>query len=1107
MKNAAFLSLLLSLGLCLGGLPAVSSATQSTGGALAGAPGGLPVGKVYSVKAKASFLMSTVPANTVQLVLEESRTGQSWRPVVTRHLNASSSKKGRLVSFSKPTTSSGKRSARMKYRVVAYTEALFPKRITSAANQFPKAGVGQNPGLTLNPTQGDPRWSVNVSDSSSVTASVAGTQNSNPGNNSSLSSSPGVVQESDIWKRYGNRLFFFNQLRGLQVLDVTNPEQPTRLGTLRIIANGEEFFSLDETGSRLALIGTENYTNTPRTYIRLVRVSAAGVPTLERTVELPGSYVDSRLEGSRLHVVTQRGNSYYGGIFITNSIGTGRQGFLSTDALPTLTMQTGVLSTAVLASSMVAVPQSAKLEFPEHAPEAVVHALDLSNFAEPVVDSDLAIAGVATAVQSASGKLLVATRPAYDYGRWNWGWGAWWLPQGKNEIHVICQGVTGPERQRTLEAPGTVMDKFKLSVHKDHVVSVTQASMPTGLETYVSSWTLSGTETTPVSEISLPGARNEQLHATRYDGDRLYVVTFQRTDPLFMVDMKDPAKLALLAELEIPGWSTYLQPMGDRLLSVGVENGRVAVSWFDVATPTSMSLVSRVYLGKEGQGSWSEGNYDEKAVEVYPEAGLLMLPFQAYSEKGYTSAMQEVLMVDDALKLGRTVAHKSYARRGTLIGNYLVSLSGKEYIAMDRTEEDSDPEVQISLAWNVDAIARVRGHLLQVANGSIWGPTEPPMLRITKDTSVDELVEEIQLGESGRILAIKAEGQTAWILQELPPAIADGTTPAAVRTWRVDLSKLPEVTTSSVDQVLPEKFQWTGYGSASGHLVRPDLLVWHFTAQEPYLHTHYGYYSLYGYYGTESENMVWSVGTGAKPVSGGIQRLGLGSAGQVFTSNGFLFLSRHRWFKESSVYLNVLDCRQGAPVLRMEEDLPGSLVGVSHVSGQGAVLFTTKYENKYTTDEAGQISYNYAHSLSASGYDGSEVWELDSVALQNGNILGSVNVGGKIYAATTVYSPEGSYKHAIRGYEYDLTTARLNPTANWELEHQVSSLHAAQGKLLIHSFPGRQLRTAAVQNDGSLVPLVNYTLPYAYSMNLPAALLDADGIWIPMGEYGVEVLK
>ncbi|MDD3868610.1 MAG: beta-propeller domain-containing protein, partial [Candidatus Absconditabacteria bacterium] len=52
----------------------------------------------------------------------------------------------------------------------------------------------------------------------------------------------------------------------------------------------------------------------------------------------------------------------------------------------------------------------------------------------------------------------------------------------------------------------------------------------------------------------------EEFKSSRYIGDKLYLVTFQQIDPLFVVDIANIKKPTIVGELKIPGYSTYLHP-------------------------------------------------------------------------------------------------------------------------------------------------------------------------------------------------------------------------------------------------------------------------------------------------------------------------------------------------------------------------------------------------------------------------------------------------------------------------------------------------------------------------------------------------------------------
>lgn len=66
------------------------------------------------------------------------------------------------------------------------------------------------------------------------------------------------------------------------------------------------------------------------------------------------------------------------------------------------------------------------------------------------------------------------------------------------------------------------------------------------------------------------GKPHEQIKSVRFLGDDAYVVTFRRTDPLYRVDLSNPADPKIVGELQMPGYSAYLHKINeDFLLGVG----------------------------------------------------------------------------------------------------------------------------------------------------------------------------------------------------------------------------------------------------------------------------------------------------------------------------------------------------------------------------------------------------------------------------------------------------------------------------------------------------------------------------------------------------------
>ena len=71
------------------------------------------------------------------------------------------------------------------------------------------------------------------------------------------------------------------------------------------------------------------------------------------------------------------------------------------------------------------------------------------------------------------------------------------------------------------------------------------------------------------------------------DGERAYAITFEQTDPLFTIDLSDPASPMQRGALEIPGFVYHMEPRGDRLIGLGFDQGNpdgaITVSLFDVS--------------------------------------------------------------------------------------------------------------------------------------------------------------------------------------------------------------------------------------------------------------------------------------------------------------------------------------------------------------------------------------------------------------------------------------------------------------------------------------------------------------------------------------------
>lgn len=129
-------------------------------------------------------------------------------------------------------------------------------------------------------------------------------------------------------------------------------------------------------------------------------------------------------------------------------------------------------------------------------------------------------------------------------------------------------------------------------------------------------------------------APTEDIRSVRFDGDRAFIVTFKKTDPLFSFDLSDPTHPKQLGELKIPGFSTYMHMLDENhLLSIGYDADDhgdfaffdgVLLQVFDVTDPTMPTLAHRHVIGT--RGSSSEALTNHLAFTWYREESLLAVP-------------------------------------------------------------------------------------------------------------------------------------------------------------------------------------------------------------------------------------------------------------------------------------------------------------------------------------------------------------------------------------------------------------------------------------------------------------------------------------------------
>ena len=200
---------------------------------------------------------------------------------------------------------------------------------------------------------------------------------------------------------------------------------------------------------------------------------------------------------------------------------------------------------------------------------------------------------------------------------------------------------------------GTIQDQFSLSEHNGNIRVCSTTGQwgrwwmdnPEPMVSHVFVLGLNSDET----EYEVMGhvgdiAPDESIWSARFMGDKAYIVTFRNIDPLWTIDLSEPADPRVIGELEIPGVSTYIHPMGENhLLTIGIAGDEDGLHWgvtqisiFDVSDFSNPKLASSLQLnsGSSEENGWSysysEATYEHKAFQYWEDDGLLAVPMSTH---------------------------------------------------------------------------------------------------------------------------------------------------------------------------------------------------------------------------------------------------------------------------------------------------------------------------------------------------------------------------------------------------------------------------------------------------------------------------------------------
>lgn len=150
-------------------------------------------------------------------------------------------------------------------------------------------------------------------------------------------------------------------------------------------------------------------------------------------------------------------------------------------------------------------------------------------------------------------------------------------------------------------------------------------------------------------------ARNESIKAVRYVGETAYVITYEQTDPLFVIDLSDPFKPTIMGEAKISGFSTMLVPIDENtILGLGyqtsagglydmeVQNG-FKVVLFDVSNKLDPKVLDTLIY----EDCSSAVQYNPKALVYNPDRDDYIVPLNYYHWAEFNSDASDVYEINE----------------------------------------------------------------------------------------------------------------------------------------------------------------------------------------------------------------------------------------------------------------------------------------------------------------------------------------------------------------------------------------------------------------------------------------------------------------------------
>jgi hypothetical protein len=650
------------------------------------------------------------------------------------------------------------------------------------ASGFTLAGCSSNssPGQTPELTEGQtdftsapPNGAQGAGRDAGGLASADGADTAGPeastGSKDAGSTKPRTVEETDLYRLDGDRLYYLNQYRGLMVFDVTDVDQPKLLGRSPIYGSPIEMVVRGGIASVVVADWYGTMDDGTPFHGSIVRgIDARDPANMKITGEaLLGGWVrDTRVVGDVLYAVTEKYPWDYGwygfrgdGVAVSTggpntaqvsvssvSFGGGVISAVDSYDVPGYGGIFNVTPASIMLASDV-VTNADQYGNGIQTGTSELRYLDISDPAGAIVERGAVV--VPGSVQSWGA----------DNGRWNLD-----FADGKL-AHVVG---------RTYDYSGT-SSQNGLSISTVDFTDPDQPKMSGNLLQPMPGWD---------ATARFDGAR---LYLTpsnwgcQYDGNGTPIGNVQT--PLDVYDLSDTAAPVKIGSTKLDGQISLMVPNGDRLFALGntydCTNGYqspIALAYFDMTDPTAPKALGSAEFGKGWAWTPAAGTF--KAFTKNDTEGLVVLPFSGWDPGGYAynNGLQLIEFTPESIATSGTAKTKGWVERGIFVQNRLVSLSNLALSVVDYTDHANPVVVnELTLARNVVNVKPVGDNVVEVSSDFWDNDTDHSELRVLPLAEAEENVNDATLATTpidGMNPTVFHDGQMSYIVSSVRREVA-----------------------------------------------------------------------------------------------------------------------------------------------------------------------------------------------------------------------------------------------------------------------------------------------------------------------------------------------